>query len=521
MTSQLLLTGNWVMTGKVRILDTTLRDGDQTAGFAFTPEQKVHLAKLLDACGVDCIEAGFPCSSPADYSSCLQIAASGLSADIAVMTRSISQEIIKSAGVFLEAHNTSRAVLHLTVPVSRIQIEAKFHKTDDEILHLIKESVGLASSLVSNVEAGFEDATRADRSFLAACCRAAVSSGASVINIADTTGCLLPDECAALTGFLMREIPAFADGSVRLSIHCHNDLGLALACTLAAVKAGASQAEVTAAGLGERCGNTPLEELAHVLSSRSSKYGVTHNLRPEHFAELFRTLFSYCGTSFSPLKPVTGWNSDSHASGLHQQGMYVNPRLYIENPAEPYGIVHRRFVLSRHSGKAGLLAAVNDLWNGSISLTAEQADSLLALIKMSPEHETGITSLCSMMYQLKITSTEPFIPQSITVSYKKNRFIVHASVQEMVLNGGGASLEQAVLDAVNKLSANPLCIKTVSVSRYVSDVDAEPEARVYAEITDVKTCRLYAVTACRKTEADALFRCLFDVVNGILTGTPL
>jgi len=508
------------MKGKLRILDTTLRDGDQTAGFAFTPEQKVHLARLLDACGADCIEAGFPCSSPADYSSCLQIAGAGLSADIAVMTRSIGPEIIKSAGVFLEAHNTSKAVLHLTVPVSRIQIEAKFHKTDDEILNLIKESVCLAASLVSNVEAGFEDATRADRTFLAACCRAAVSSGASVINIADTTGCLLPEECGDLTDFLMREIPAFADGSVLLSIHCHNDLGLALACTLAAVKAGASQAEVTAAGLGERCGNTPLEELVHVLSSRRSEYGVTHNLRPEHFAELFRTLFAYCGTSFSPLKPVTGWNSDSHAAGLHQQGMSVNPRSYIENPAEPYGIVHRRFVLSRHSGKAGLLAAVNDLWDGSISLTAEQADSLLALIKMSPENETGITSLCSMMYRLKITNTEPFIPQSITVSYKNNRFSVQASVQGMILNGGGTALEQAVLDAVNKLSANPLCIKAVSVSRYVSDVYAEPETRVYAEITAEKECRLYAVSAFKKTEADALFCCLLDAVNSILVSFP-
>jgi len=503
------------LTENLRILDTTLRDGDQSAGFAFTPEQKLRLAFLLDACGVDCIEAGFPCSSPADYAACRKIVKADIKADIAVMSRCIAADIMKTAELFSDINDSSRAVLHITVPVSDIQIRTKLHKPVNEIISLIRDSVTLAVSLVHKVEIGFEDATRAEYPFLAACCHAAVASGASVINIADTTGSLLPEEMSGIVHFLIREIPSFSTDSVLLSIHCHNDCGLALACTLAAVKAGASQVEVTAGGLGERCGNTPLEELSYVLSSHRDFSTVAVKLKPEYFADLFRTLFTCCGTDFSPLKPVTGWNIDSHASGLHQQGISLDPFSYIASPVQSYGLVHRRIILSRHSGKAGLLAAVNNLSGGTIRLTDYEAGILLSEIKVSEKNETGITDLCILLYNHKIISDEPVIPRAVSLRYENNLFTVHVSTSQKAGEGTGPTLESAILDAVNKISADSVSITTLSVSRYFAYNSGEAQTRIYAEITEGTEKNPYTVSACSRTEADALFCCLLDVINGI------
>lgn len=518
---QQLQTASSVVIRNLRILDTTLRDGDQTAGFAFRPEQKLRLATLLDSCGVDCIEAGFPCSSPDDFTACSQIAKAGLHADIAVMSRCISTDIIKSTKVFSGMENKSKGILHLTIPVSKIQIQTKLHKTPDKIIPLMTESIQFAISLIHKVEIGFEDATRTDCSFLIDCCHAAVSAGASVINIADTTGCLLPEETAELISCLMYAVPSFSDGSTLLSIHCHNDCGLALACTLAAIKAGASQAEVTAAGLGERCGNTPLEELLYVLSSHSNQYDITTNLEQQHFAELYHTLFTYCGTDFSPLKPVTGWNTDSHASGIHQQGISADPHTYIANPVESYGLTHRRLVLSRHSGKAGLLAVVNNLWNGSIHLTDREIKLLLSEIKASPEKETGTTALCTMLYYNKIINRKPFMPGAIKVLYENNIFFVQISIQQQTEKGSGSTLESAMLNAVNKLSTTPLDISTISISRYTADICTAAKTRVYAEITAGVEKKLYAVSACKNNEPEAIFSCLLDVINNSAGDTPV
>lgn len=501
------------MTQHLRILDTTLRDGDQAAGFAFSPEQKIRLASLIDGCGADCIEAGFPCSSPAEYSVCRDIVREDLHADISVMSRCLNDDIVKSAEVFSEINNALRAVMHLTIPVSDIQMRVKLHKTGDEILYIIDESVRLAGKFVGKVEIGFEDATRADRRFLSACCRAAVEAGAFAVNIADTTGSILPEELSELIRFLVREIPAFSDGSVLLSVHCHNDCGLALANTLAAVRAGAAQAEVTAAGLGERCGNTPLEELMYVLSSHGDFYPVLTGLRKEHFAELYRTLFSYCGTDFSPLKPVTGWNTDSHASGLHQQGIRADPSSYIVNPVESYGMVHRRYVLNSHSGKNGLLAAVNNLTGGMVGLSEKDAELLLAEIKALPENEVGVTALCDLLYKHKFISGKPLTEGSVKTAYENGVYRAEVSSNQCSAEGAGDTLESALMQAVNTLFSLDVRLVTVSLSRYAAAGVEDARTRVYAELYSEKSRKSYAVSACRKNKETALFCCMLDVVN--------
>lgn len=499
----------------LRILDTTLRDGDQTAGFAFSPGQKIRLAALIDSCGVDCIEAGFPCSSPAEYSVCRDIVRENLHADISVMSRCLNGDIAKSAEVFRGITDPGRAVMHLTIPVSDIQMRVKLHKTGEEIHSLIDTSIRFAENFAGKIEIGFEDATRADRGFLAAACRTAVSAGVFAVNIADTTGSILPEELSELMQFLVHEIPAFSDRSVLLSVHCHNDCGLALANTLAAVRAGAAQAEATAAGLGERCGNTPLEELAYVLSTHGGFYQVQTGLHKEHFAELCRTLFSYCGTGFSPLKPVTGWNTDSHASGLHQQGIRADPGSYIANPVESYGMVLRRYVLNSHSGKGGLCAAVNNLTNGTVGLSEKNAELLLAEIKALPESETGTTDLCALLYKHKFISRKPVLPGTVKLKYENGIYSVSVSTLQAAADGSAASLEQAVADAVRKITSIDFELRTVSSSRYTAAETAETKTRVYAEIDSGG--KRYAVSACKKNEAEALLCCLLDAVNSVRT----
>ncbi|HAH62734.1 MAG TPA: hypothetical protein DCL73_11630 [Treponema sp.] len=506
-------TENSEVTQYLRILDTTLRDGDQAAGFAFSPEQKIRLAALIDGCGVDCIEAGFPCSSPAEYSVCKDIVQADLRADIAVMSRCLKDDIVKSAEVFSEINNARRAVMHLTIPVSDIQMRVKLHKTGAEILHVLDESVRLAGKLIGKVEIGFEDATRADRGFLSACCRTAAAAGAFAVNIADTTGSILPEELPELIRFLIREIPSFSDRRVLLSVHCHNDCGLALANTLAAVKAGAMQAEVTAAGLGERCGNTPLEELAYVLSTHGDFYQVMTGLRKEHFAELYRTLFAYCGTDFSPLKPVTGWNSDSHASGLHQQGIRADPSSYIANPVESYGMVHRRYVLNSHSGKNGLLAVINNLTNGAVALSEKDAELLLTEIKSLPENEVGVTALCDLLYKHKFISRKPLTEGSVKTAYENGVYQVEVSSNQCRAEGTGDTLESALMVAVNTLFSLDVRFVTVSLSMYWADGIENGRTRVYAELYSGKSKKTYAVSACGKNKETALFCCLLDVVN--------
>ncbi|MCK9169914.1 MAG: hypothetical protein M0P01_05820 [Treponema sp.] len=501
------------MTQRLRILDTTLRDGDQTAGFSFSAEQKVRLAQLLDTCGVDCIEAGFPCSSDIEYSVCKDIVKKGLHADIAVMSRCLNGDIVRSAEVFSEISDPDKAVLHLTIPVSDVLIRIKLHKTRKEILSVIEDSVRTAKELTRKIEIGFEDATRADRRFLASCCHTAVAAGASAVNIADTTGSVLPEKMSELIRFLVREIPAFSDRSVLLSIHCHNDCGLALANTLAAVRAGALQVEVTAAGLGERCGNTPLEELAYALSIHSDFYSVATGLHKEHLAELCRTLFSYCGTDFSPLKPVTGWNSDSHASGLHQQGLCADSFSYIANPVESYGMVHRRYVLNRHSGKNGLLAAVNNLTSGALTLSEKDAGILLAEIKAFTYEETGITDLCTLLYKHKLINYKPIMPGAVKIKYEDGLYTVSVSTSQLAADGSADTVESAVIEAVRKITSLDLSYNTVSCSRYILPETGGGKTRVYAEIDSAG--KRYVVSASAKNEAEALVCCLFDTVNSI------
>jgi 2-isopropylmalate synthase len=433
------------------IFDTTLRDGDQAPGCAFTVSQKITLARLLDAVGVDVIEAGFPASSSADFEACRLISAEGLRARIAAMSRSRPDDVARTAAVFSAMRAPEKSILHLSLPVSDAHIAAKLGKSRADIIRMAEGSVRYARGFAAAVEMGAEDATRADRDFLADYCAAVIAAGAGVVNIADTVGISRPSSIADLVRFLVVRVPAFADGRAVLSVHCHNDLGLATANTLAAIEAGASQAEVTVAGIGERAGNASLEELAanllmppvvslagdslplsrgDLLPSLSSDFDLSR------IGELSRVVSAMLGSDLSPFRPLFGRNVHAHASGIHQDGVLADPALYNpvgtmvsarsavrgasarDSSSQRPGSGIERIVLGRHSGRAGLAFSVRRY--AGLDLPEDAIADLLAGVKDEGADQplVGITELLDLLFSRGALRERPlkclFIEESVT-----------------------------------------------------------------------------------------------------------
>jgi 2-isopropylmalate synthase len=413
------------------VLDTTLRDGDQAAGFAFSEGDKYTIARALALAGVDIIETGFPLSNDADFRVCRALAreisggTGGETGDAgcrpltAVMCRARVEDIRKSAEVFAGG---IPGVLHISLPVSRIHITEKLGKTESEIIALAVEAVSFAKGFVPLVELGAEDSGRADRNFLREYCEAAAAAGASIVNIADTLGVFSPGEMAALVRYLRKNVQAFSAVSQVpwISVHCHNDLGLACANTLAAVEAGCGQIEASVLGIGERAGNAALEEAAANLEARPGLYRAVTGVSPEKVAALIPLVMKAAGTGASPMKPLSGWNVRAHASGIHQQGLARNAAAYCLPVLERWTVTPERITLSRHSGQAGIRLFARRYCG--IDLDDETLAALTAGIKAAPETSTGITELLLLLARLgKLPEGLP--PPLICVSFTETQLL--------------------------------------------------------------------------------------------------
>lgn len=336
--------------------DTTLRDGEQSPGCSMTRDEKLNMAHALADLGVDILEAGFAVASQGDFESIAAVAAEVRGPRIASLARSRREDIELAARALERA---GKARIHIFLASSDLHLEYKLKMSREEALAQTAESVSLARKYVDDVEFSPEDGTRTDREFLKKIVSVAIEAGATVINVPDTVGYSVPGEYGAIFRMLREQVPG-AD-RVIFSSHCHDDLGLAVANSLAAIEAGARQVECTINGIGERAGNAALEELAAALMVRADQYAVASNIASDKLYAVSQLLATIISFAPSPNKAVVGSNAFAHEAGIHQHGVLSNPLTYeIMTPAS-VGVPGNRMVLGKHSGRKAMTHRLQQL----------------------------------------------------------------------------------------------------------------------------------------------------------------
>src|SRR5215468_10910622 len=373
----------------VRIFDTTLRDGEQSPGATMTAAEKLEVARALARLGVDVIEAGFPAASPDDL-----VAVRAIAADVGTAGAPHGPPIIcalaRAARPDIDAawqgvRAAARPRIHTFLATSDLHLEHKLRMSRADVLARVADMVAYARSLCDDVEFSAEDAGRSDPDFLHAVLGVAIRAGATTVNIPDTVGYTTPDEFGALIARIRAEVPGI--DRVALSVHCHDDLGLATANTLAGLVAGARQAEVTINGIGERAGNSSLEEIVMAIHTRAAKLGLTTGIDTTQLVSASRLVATATGIAVPPNKAIVGANAFAHESGIHQDGMLKHEATYEIIRPETVGATQTRLVLGKHSGRAALAARLDEL---GFALDGDALDRVFARLKALTERKKQV-----------------------------------------------------------------------------------------------------------------------------------
>ena len=346
----------------VKIFDTTLRDGEQSPGASLELREKLEIARQLEKLGVDVIEAGFPITSDGDFAAVRAIADELTGPVVCGLARCVDADIDRAGEAVRGARGGAR--IHVFCATSKIHREHKLRKGTDEIVALSRRSIERARGFVDDVEFSPEDASRTEPEVLVEICGAAIEAGATTLNIPDTVGYAVPAEYGRVFAMLREQLPRIDRDGIVLSCHCHNDLGLAVANTLAAIANGARQAEVTVNGIGERAGNAALEELVMALAVRPDAPGwggAATNIKRKEIFKASRLVSTLTGLSVQRNKAVVGENAFAHESGIHQDGMLKNPETYEIMDPRSIGVPESKLVLGKHSGRAALADRLRDL----------------------------------------------------------------------------------------------------------------------------------------------------------------
>ncbi len=341
----------------VKIFDTTLRDGEQSPGAALTTEEKLQVAEQLVRLHVDIIEAGFPAASPGDLAAVKEIAGRVRNVAVACLARANRGDI---DAAWEAVRVAEQPVIHVFLATSDIHLQHKLHLSREEALQHVQSMVAYARSLCPTVEFSAEDATRSDKDYLCSVFETAIKAGATTVNVPDTVGYTFPHEYEALFRNLRERVPGIEN--VTMSAHCHNDLGMATANTLAAIKGGARQVEVTVNGLGERAGNTALEEVVMTLRTRPDVFGnIDTNVNAQELLASSQLVSRLTGIPVQPNKAIVGQNAFAHEAGIHQDGMLKNRMTYEIMTPQSVGWSDTNLVLGKHSGRHGLDARLRKL----------------------------------------------------------------------------------------------------------------------------------------------------------------
>lgn len=367
---------------KVAIFDTTLRDGEQAPGFGMNPADKLRMALQLESLGVDVVEAGFPAASVSDARAVADIARAVRKPVVCALARAVEGDILAAAKALRGA---ARPRLHIFLATSDLHLKYKLHKTRDDVLDLAAKSVAMARKLCPEVEFSAEDASRTDMEFLCRVADVAVRSGATIINLPDTVGYATPDDISKMVSCVSGRI----GGDAVVSVHCHDDLGLAVANTLAGLRAGACQAECSICGIGERAGNAALEEVAVGIATRPDAWGgLSTGVKLRHISQTARLLQAITGVKIQPNKAIVGRNAFAHESGIHQHGVLAKSETYEIISPESVGVHLDSIVLGRHSGRHAFAMHLKEL---GFEPDATQIDAIFAEFKKLAERKKTVT----------------------------------------------------------------------------------------------------------------------------------
>ncbi len=496
---------------KVYIFDTTLRDGEQSPGASMALEQKVEVAKLLAAINVDIIEAGFPISSPKQFEAVKKIAESVDGPTIAGLARSVEKDITTCYEAIKSA---PKKRIHTFIATSDIHLQHKLKKTKQEVLKLAVDAVTLAKSMVDDVEFSAEDATRSDWEFLKDIYSAVIEAGAHTINVPDTVGYTVPDEYAKLVEFLMQNVPGVED--VIISVHCHNDLGLATANTLRALMAGARQAEVSVNGIGERAGNASFEEVVMTLCTRGDMYNLRSDIKTEQIYHLSKTIVNFTGLSVQPNKAIVGENAFAHEAGIHQDGMIKNRMTYEIMTPQSIGRSQSILVLGRHSGKHGLKTRISELgyrlnekdfakvYDKFLELADKKKEVFDEDLQALMEEELNILPRVYTLQYFSVVTGNKVIPTA-TVKLRKN----NKDYQEAATGDGPVD---AVYRAIEKITDTPVKLTSYSINAVTHGKDALGGVTISVE----KNNKLYRGYGVATDVIEASANALLNAINRIL-----
>lgn len=469
----------------IEFLDTSLRDGEQTPGVHFSIKEKIAMAKQLEKWGISAIEAGFPAASPDSFEAVRQIAATVKTAAVSGLARSVKSDIDACYEALKDAKHPQ---IHVFIATSPIHREFKLQKSKEEILTLITEHVSYARERFDIVEFSPEDATRTELDFLLQVVQTAVDAGATYINIPDTVGFTTPQAYGEIFRYLIANVQS--DREIIFSPHCHNDLGMAVANTLAAIKNGAGRVEGTINGIGERAGNAALEEVAVALEIRQDFYGVTSPIILKETINTAEMVSRFSGIAIPRNKAVVGGNAFSHESGIHQDGVLKNPLTYEIITPELVGVKKNSLPLGKLSGRHAFVEKLKEL---EIDVDEAVVPELFARFKTLADKKEKITDadIRALVAGREIANRDGFqfkdlqLRSQETGDMTADVCLINQEGEEVVVSAGGKGSVEAIFNAIDQFFHQKVQLNRYHIDAITDGIDAQ--ARVLVAVENLAT----------------------------------
>lgn len=495
------------MKEKVYIFDTTLRDGEQSPGASMNTAEKVRIATQLEKLGVDAIEAGFPASSEGDFEGVSEVAKKITNSEVVALARASVHDIDRA---WKAVNHAAKPRIHIFLATSDIHMEYKLNMSREQVVKSAVDAVKYGCKYTENVEFSAEDGSRSDPDFLCKIFEAVIGAGAKTVNLPDTVGYAIPKEFGELVAYVRNNTPNI-DKAV-LSVHCHNDLGLATANTLAAVENGARQAEVTINGIGERAGNTSLEELVMTINTRPTYLPVTTGIETTRIYRVSRLVSMITGMMIQPNKAIVGANAFAHEAGIHQHGMLKNPMTYEIMKPETIGLTSSRLVMGKHSGKHALH---KHLKNIGYDLSEEELKLVFQKFKNLADKKKVVLDedLEALVNEEVLRTAELYSPTYLHVT--AGTTVMPTATVKMLINGeekvctaSGNGPIDAVFNAISRLTETESSLMRFSVNALTGGTDAQGEVTVRLKEGEV-------IALGRGADPDIITASAYAYINGL------